>query len=65
MDENERLWRRFAHTGRVTDYLRYRGVIAPDTVAQVKGEQTFGQRNEAAPDHRGTDPAGISQYRGE
>lgn len=65
MEENERLWRRFAHTGRVTDYLRYRGVIAPETIAHVRGEQTFGQRNETTSDHRGADSAGISQYRGE
>ena len=65
MDENERLWQRFAHSGRVADYLRYRGVEVPETLAGIKGEQTFGQRDEAASDHRGADPAGISQHCGE
>ena len=64
MDENERLWQRFAHTGRVADYLRYRGVALTDATAGIKGDQTFDQRDKTAPDHRGADPAGISQYRG-
>lgn len=57
--ENKDLWKAFTQTGRVEDYLRYRGVIhtAGDNVVQ-EGGAGHGHTKTAYHD-RGPDPSRI------
>ena len=50
MDEEE-LWRRFSQTGRVEDYLRYRGVtMPPGGINSVGQEDAYGRDKTASHD---------------
>ncbi len=55
---NEPLWDRFRTTGRVEDYLRYRGIPAAQNSA-AKEETTA-----HAPDNRRADHPGTPGWRG-
>lgn len=57
MDEHV-LWQQFSVTGRVEDYLRYRGVTLPINSAKREEEDYGG--NKTASDDRRSDPAGLS-----
>lgn len=59
------LWNAFAHTGRIEDYLRYRGI---DIYTARVGRASAGAppQEEADPgvaDHRSPDHPGKQQYR--
>lgn len=51
MDEQE-LWQRFSQTGRVEDYLRYRGVAMPSGMNSVEAEDVYGRDKTASHDRR-------------
>lgn len=56
MDEHE-LWEAFKKTGRIADYLRYRGVdiYAAQNAVQKEGEQSGNPQGEGTnPHHRRT-----------
>ncbi len=57
--EKDRLWHTFARSGRVEDYLRYRGIELPDTATNsVQKEETAdGHRPKTASDDRRSGPA--------
>ena len=57
--ENDRLWHTFAQTGRVEDYLRYRGIDLPDAATNSVQEEgaVDGHRPKTASDDRRTGPA--------
>lgn len=59
--EKKELWHTFATTGRVEDYLRYRGIMLPESAtAGIQKEATaYGDRPKTASDDRRPDPAGI------
>ena len=58
MDDNK-LWNTFAATGRVEDYLRYRGVTLPDATNSVKEGSGYGHRPQTASDDRRPDSQGV------
>ncbi|MBQ8684078.1 MAG: hypothetical protein IJ518_06160 [Clostridia bacterium] len=55
------LWHAFMSSGRVEDYLRYRGVDLPGYTAVCKQEegQAYGDRPKTASDDRRPDSAGV------
>lgn len=54
------LWQIFTSTGRVEDYLRYRGVpLSGGENVKAEGGADHGKRPETTFDDRGTGPAGI------
>ena len=59
--DNKRLWYTFTHSGRVEDYLRYRGIVltqrATDSI-QEEGSG-YGERPKTASDDRRPDSAGV------
>ena len=48
-------WNAFVHTGRIEDYLRYRGV-------DISGVMAGKEKRQDAADHRRTDYPGKQQY---
>lgn len=55
--KDQELWNQFSLTGRVEDYLRYRGVIFPQGAENVvKGDDAHGGDKTASHDRR-IDPA--------
>ena len=56
--DNDKLWHTFAATGKVEDYLRYRGVTLPGA-SNVKEESGHGNRPKTASDDRRPDSQGI------
>ncbi len=57
--DKEALWQHFAHSGKVEDYLRYRGIDLPRATNCVKEESGDGQRTQTASDDRRPDSAGV------
>lgn len=59
--DKDALWNAFAHSGKVEDYLRYRGVDRPqETVNSVEREESgYGHRPQTASDDRRSDSAGV------
>ncbi len=55
----DKLWYTFAQSGRVEDYLKYRGVTLPQTTNSVKEESGYGQRPQTASDDRRPDSQGV------
>ena len=60
MNEQD-LWRIFTGTGRVEDYLRYRGVVFPENATAGIGKEAsvYGDRPKTASDDRRPDSAGV------
>ncbi|MBE6807500.1 MAG: hypothetical protein E7527_05815 [Ruminococcaceae bacterium] len=59
--DQDKLWHNFVHSGKVEDYLRYRGI---DPVAQSmnyvnKEESGYGNRPKTASDDRRPDSQGV------
>ena len=55
-----KLWHVFESSGRVEDYLRYRGVDIPAATASIeKEESAYGDRTKTASDDRRADSSGI------
>ena len=59
--DKKKLWHTFTHSGKVEDYLKYRGiVVAPRaTESVVEEESGYGNRPKTASDDRRPDSAGI------
>ncbi len=55
MMEQKDLWQAFAQTGRVEDYLRYRGV----SLADGRKDEGVGQQTETTSDNRRPHSAGL------
>lgn len=55
----DKLWNTFAATGRVEDYLRYRGITPSDATNSVKEGSGYGHRPQTASDDRRSDPPGV------
>ena len=59
--DKRKLWHAFTHSGKVEDYLRYRGIVvtprATDSV--VEEESGYGDRPKTASDDRRPDSAGL------
>ena len=56
--QEEMLWRTFAQSGRVEDYLRYRGLV-PAAANQIQEGEADGSRPKTASDDRRSDSAGV------
>lgn len=56
--DKDKLWHTFAVTGKVEDYLRYRGVALPGAI-NVKEESGHGNRPQTAFDDRRPDSQGV------
>ncbi len=54
--EQQDLWQAFAQTGRVEDYLRYRGV---SLTGEKEGDTVGGKQQKTASDDRRSHPTGI------
>ncbi len=57
--EEEALWRAFAQSGRVEDYLRYRGLVPGAATDLVQEGEAYGSRPKTASDDRRPESAGI------
>ena len=59
--DNWKLWHTFEHSGRVEDYLRYRGIIPEQRATDSLQEEApaYGERPKTASDDRRSDSAGI------
>lgn len=59
--DKKKLWHTFTHSGKVEDYLRYRGIVmtprATDSV--VEEESGYGERLKTASDDRRPDSAQL------
>ena len=59
--DKRKLWHTFTHSGKVEDYLRYRGIVvtprATDSI--VEEESGYGNRPKTASDDRRPDSAGV------
>ena len=54
-----RLWHTFTHSGRVEDYLRYRGILPEQRATDSVQEEAsaYGERTKTASDDRRADPS--------
>lgn len=58
--DKDTLWHTFAHSGRVEDYLRYRGIdLIQPTTNRIQEEVSYGDRPKTASDDRRSDSAGV------
>ena len=57
--DKDALWHTFAHSGKIEDYLRYRGVRLPEPQNGVKEGSGCGHRTQTASDDRRSDSAGV------
>lgn len=59
--DDKKLWHTFTHSGKVEDYLKYRGiVVAPRaTDSVVEEESGYGIRPKTASDDRRPDSASV------
>ena len=59
--DKKKLWHTFTHSGKVEDYLRYRGIVvmphATDSI--VEEESGYGDRSKTTSDDRRPDSAGL------
>lgn len=58
--DKDTLWHAFAHSGRVEDYLRYRGIdLTSRATNSTQEEGSYDHRTKTASDDRRIDTAGI------
>ena len=59
--DKKKLWHTFTHSGKVEDYLRYRGiVVTPRATDSITEEELgYGKRPKTASDDRWPDSAGL------
>ena len=58
--DKDKLWHNFTHSGRVEDYLRYRGIdVMPCATNSLQEEGSYGHRPTTTSDDRRSDSAGI------
>ncbi len=58
--DKDTLWHTFAHSGRVEDYLRYRGIdLTQPATNRIQEEVSYGDRPKTASDDRRSDSAGV------
>ena len=57
--EQDKLWNTFAATGKVEDYLKYRGITVPGATNSVKEESGYGNRPQTASHDRRPDSQGV------
>ena len=59
--DDKKLWHTFTHSGKVEDYLRYRGIVVTPRVTDsvVEEESGYGERPKTASDDRRPDSAGV------
>ena len=58
--DKDTLWNTFALSGKVEDYLRYRGVDIPRATNTVEREESgYGHTTQTASDDRRPDSAGV------
>ena len=58
--DKDKLWHTFTHSGRVEDYLRYRGVdVTQRATNSTQEEGSYGHRPTTASDDRRSDSAGV------
>ena len=59
--DNKKLWHTFTHSGKVEDYLRYRGIVGTPrmTDSVVEEESGHGNRPKTAYDDRRSDSAPL------
>ena len=57
--DKDTLWHTFTQSGKVEDYLRYRGVALPRVTNSVKEESGYGHRPQTASNDRRPDSAGV------
>ena len=59
--DNKKLWHTFTHSGKVEDYLRYRGiVVTPGATDSIGGEESdYGQRSQTTSHDRRSDSAEL------
>ena len=57
--DKDALWNTFAHSGKIEDYLRYRGVNLAEPPTGEKEGMGHGHRPQTASDDRRPDPAGV------
>lgn len=59
--DKRKLWHTFTHSGKVEDYLRYRGIVVTPRATDSIGEEEsgYGERTKTASDDRRSDSAGL------
>lgn len=59
--DNKKLWHTFTHSGKVEDYLRYRGiVVTPGATDSIGGEESdYGKRSQTTSHDRRSDSAEL------
>ena len=59
--DKKKLWHTFTHSGKVEDYLQYRGiVVTPRATDSLQEEESgYGNGSKTASDDRRPDPAGL------
>lgn len=59
--DKRKLWHTFTHSGKVEDYLRYRGIVVTPRATDSVGEEesNYGECTKTASDDRRPDSAGL------
>ena len=58
--DKRRLWHNFTHSGKVEDYLRYRGIaVTQRATDSIAGEESGYGGSKTASDDRRSDSAGV------
>ncbi len=59
--DQDKLWHNFVHSGKVEDYLRYRGIdpVAQSVNCVKKEESGYGNRPQTASNDRRPDSQGV------
>lgn len=59
--DKRKLWHTFTHSGKVEDYLRYRGIVVTPRATDSLGEEGsgYGQCSQTTSDDRRSDSAGL------
>lgn len=59
--DNKKLWHTFTHSGKVEDYLRYRGIVVTPRATDSIGREgsDYGERSKTTFDDRRSDSAEL------